>query len=349
MAAIVIARIALSIAVLPLVLRWREISQIGRRLILLGRHQEAVGAEEVPLPANLDMGVALGADALAPDRARILHAAIFFDRRPRTRERIVERGDLDDETVWIGLVLIDPLLEDALIIRVQRQAGVVIGAWSLEPARLDLEHAVAAGATLIDPGADRVARKRRLDEFGPRTPVGIDAARIVNMLHEDVRRVRRDDELGALVVVHDPRHAGRETGVGRVAALPAGALLSEARLQECLKFGLQRGLLPPPRRLARIVARRPGIGAHPLALPVGIFGFIERPGVAEGQADHRHQRHGSQRIARAHFLSSLAIAPDCLPELASLAALGSRQRPERNLARKPSPRKGSLESVFNTP
>src|SRR5215510_6733755 len=320
MAAIVIARIALSIAVLPLVLRWREVSQIRRRLILLGRHQEAVGAEEVPLPADLEMGVALGADAVAPDRARVLHAAIFLDRRPRTRERVVECGDLDDEDVRIGLVLVDPFLEHALIIRVQRQSGVVIGAWSLEAARLDLEHAVAAAAALIDPGADRVARKRRLDEFGPRTAVGIDAARIVDVLHEYVRRVRRDAEFRSLVVVHDARHAGRETSVGRIAALPAGALLGEARLQECLKLGLQRRLLPPPQRLARIVARGTSVGAHPLALPVGIFGFIKCPGVAEGQADRRHQCHGSQRIARAHLLSSLAIAPGCLSDLASIGS-----------------------------
>src|SRR5215467_1101288 len=146
MVAIAIARTVLSIAVLPLVPRWREILEIRRPLVLLGRHQQTVGAEEVALPADLDMGIALGTDALAPDRTRVLHAAIFLDRGPRARERIVERGDLDGENVRIGLVLVDPLLEDALIVRMERQTGVVVGARPLEPTRLDLDHVVAAGA-----------------------------------------------------------------------------------------------------------------------------------------------------------------------------------------------------------
>src|SRR5262252_581080 len=190
MAAIAIARAVLSIAVLPLVLRWREILEVRRPLVLLGRHQEAVGAEEVSLTADLDMGVALGTNALAPDRTRVLHAAIFLDRGPGACERIVERGDLDGENVRIGLVLVDPLLENALIVRMQRQAGVVIGARPLEPAGLDREHVVTAGAALIDPGAERVAREGRLDEVGPRPSVRVDAARIVDVLHQDVGRVR---------------------------------------------------------------------------------------------------------------------------------------------------------------
>src|SRR5262245_24380895 len=109
-------------SVLPLVLRWREISKIRRGLILLRRHQEAVGTQHVALAADLDMGVVLGADALAPDRTRALHAAIFLGRAPGARERIVDGSDLHDEDVRIGLVLIDPLLEDALTVRVQRQA-----------------------------------------------------------------------------------------------------------------------------------------------------------------------------------------------------------------------------------
>src|SRR5207249_3403703 len=109
-------------------------------------------------------GIALGTDALAPERALILHAPIFLDRRPRARERIVERGDLHHENIRVGLVLVDALLEDALIVRMQRQAGVVVGARPFEPARLDLEHGVAAGAALIFPLTDRIARKGRLDE-----------------------------------------------------------------------------------------------------------------------------------------------------------------------------------------
>src|SRR5215475_8213597 len=113
------------------------------------------------------MGIALRTDAFGPGWLRILHAAIFLGRGPGLRQRVVDRRDLDNHDVAIGLVNIDPFLEDTLVIGVQRQTGIVVGTWPLEPARLDFENIVLAGIALIDPLADRVAIERRLDEGRP--------------------------------------------------------------------------------------------------------------------------------------------------------------------------------------
>src|SRR5262249_48477594 len=48
-----------------------EISQIGRRLVLLGWHQMAIRAQEVVFIADVDMGIVLGANVFGPDRAFI--------------------------------------------------------------------------------------------------------------------------------------------------------------------------------------------------------------------------------------------------------------------------------------
>src|SRR5450756_303865 len=59
---------ASSIASLP---RLIEISQVGRRLILLGRHQEPIRAKEIALLADLHVSLPLLAFRLDPERPRI--------------------------------------------------------------------------------------------------------------------------------------------------------------------------------------------------------------------------------------------------------------------------------------
>src|SRR4051812_18919010 len=80
-----------------------EIFEIGRRLVLPRRHQKSIGAEEITLPCDLDMGVAFRADAFFPVRSRVLHVTILLERRPRTCERVVDRRDLIVEESRIGL------------------------------------------------------------------------------------------------------------------------------------------------------------------------------------------------------------------------------------------------------
>src|SRR5215831_9074636 len=111
----------------------REVLQVRRRLVLACRHQEAVGTEKVVLSADLDVNVAFSADRFRPNRLLPgRNAAIFLDRRPRSRQRIVDGRDLVDDDVRVGLVGIEPLLDDGLVVLVQRKTGPVIGARALE-------------------------------------------------------------------------------------------------------------------------------------------------------------------------------------------------------------------------
>src|SRR5437660_5060676 len=80
--------------------RWFEISQIRRRLVLLGRHQEAICAQHIVLLADFDVIVVLGAVDLAPVRPRIWLAAIALGHRPRTRQRMVEHRDFVVKDIW---------------------------------------------------------------------------------------------------------------------------------------------------------------------------------------------------------------------------------------------------------
>src|SRR5262245_62381986 len=81
--------------------RLLEISQIGRRLVLLGGHQVAVRAHHVDLFPDADMLVPLGTNGLEP--YRIAHAMIALDDCPGTGERMVDGCDFVLENVRIGL------------------------------------------------------------------------------------------------------------------------------------------------------------------------------------------------------------------------------------------------------
>src|SRR5713101_3863891 len=106
------------------------------------------------------MRVVLDTDAFVPDRPWTLHATVFLCRGPGTCQRMVERRYFIVENIRIGLVLENPLFDDALVVCVQRKTGIVVGARTFEPARLDFEHIVPAHAAPIDPFADRIARER---------------------------------------------------------------------------------------------------------------------------------------------------------------------------------------------
>src|SRR5215475_5283700 len=69
-----------------------EMPQIGRRLSLPERHQQAVAAQHVLLAADADMDIALGADRLHPDRLAL--ATHGLENRPRPGEGVIGHGDL---------------------------------------------------------------------------------------------------------------------------------------------------------------------------------------------------------------------------------------------------------------
>src|SRR5258705_11721576 len=145
-----------------------EITQVRRRLALAARHQEAIGAQVVDLAADPDQRGPLDAIGLDPVEMRLRLAQISLVDGPRPRQRIVDHGDLVMQDIRIGLVEIDALLEDRLVVEVQRQAGRVVGAASLErAARLSFEHVEAAVTIEVDPLADRITRKAWLHRFSP--------------------------------------------------------------------------------------------------------------------------------------------------------------------------------------
>src|SRR5262249_57196975 len=71
-------------------LRLLEITQIRRRLVLAARHEQAVGAEHVILPADAGMRIVLRTDFLDPIVARIGVAWIFLFHGPLPRQRSVD-------------------------------------------------------------------------------------------------------------------------------------------------------------------------------------------------------------------------------------------------------------------
>src|SRR5690348_2142965 len=92
-----------------------EISQIGRRLVLLRRHQEPIGAEKIVLLADDDLVVALGAIAFGPGRVRLLAAAEGLVDAPGPRQRMIEHRDLVMQNVRIVPVEMEPLHEGRFV------------------------------------------------------------------------------------------------------------------------------------------------------------------------------------------------------------------------------------------
>jgi hypothetical protein len=69
---------------------------------------------------------------------------------------------------------------------VEGQAGFIIGVWQLDAAGFDLQRVEAAVAILVDPFADRIARKGGLGLLGPTASVRIDpSVGIVEVVDND--------------------------------------------------------------------------------------------------------------------------------------------------------------------
>src|SRR6185295_10896571 len=103
----------------------------------------------------------------------------------------------------------DALLDDGLVVVVQRDAAGIERARSLESAGLDLEQIEFAVAIGIDPSANGIAEQGRLDGLRPGAPVREDASRVANVLDQDMRGARRDYEFGLAIRIGDTRHAWR--------------------------------------------------------------------------------------------------------------------------------------------
>jgi hypothetical protein len=98
------------------------------------------------------MLVALGTNRFDPDR--VANAMVVLGYRPRSGQRIVDRCNFIMQNVRIRFVEVDPLLDEGLIVRVQRDAAGVESARTFQVAGLDLKRVIAAASVLIDPFAD---------------------------------------------------------------------------------------------------------------------------------------------------------------------------------------------------
>src|SRR5262249_45649700 len=128
-----------------------------RRLALAGRHQVAVSTYEIMFLAHAHMRIVLRANVFTPNWPRTGIAPVVLGHRPWARQRVVDHRDLVVHHIAVCFVERDALLDDALIILVKRDTGRVVDARTLEAARFDFQHIVAAVAVLIDPGTERIS------------------------------------------------------------------------------------------------------------------------------------------------------------------------------------------------
>ncbi len=225
---------------------------------------------------------------------------------------MIDDGDFIVQHVGIAFVQVHALPYDALVVPVQRSAADIVVAGAFEAACLDQQHVVAAVAVLVDPSADRITRKHRVCIHIIRkvAPVGMNAAIVVDVFHQNVRGVRHDDDLHGRVGVHDSRHAGRQAFVGRVAALSARFLVGEVALVDGLILCGQRHFLQPAGRLGWIesTGARVAFGAVPLAFQVGILRVVERLRSGCGQ-QRRDERGRSDRASEKHVVLPALLCP----------------------------------------
>src|SRR5262245_42915005 len=281
----------------PLFLWQVEVEQVGRLLALLRGHQPAIGrVHEIIFLADLDPVVICRTRLRRPG---LVGADGLLVLEIRARQSAVHHSDVVPENVWVTLLQIEALLDDGLAVASERQAGDVIGARLAQVTRLHFEHVVLTVAILVDPLADGVACKGRINgDLGREVaPVGVDAPEVIAVVtHQNVGDLRRDDDLHGIVEIHHRRHSGWNAVGGRPIAGPAGLQVVLDRLPFLLGF---RGIGRKARNLAPIVGRS---GAEPLALKGGIFAEIddlcgrrrcEQGAGQRGSADQASVKHGS--------------------------------------------------------
>src|SRR6266478_5201850 len=169
-----------------------QIFRIGWRLILLDRHEVAFAVREIQFAADRHPTIVLGAGIFLINRVEL--APIEARYSPRPRQRMVEGGDLIAQHVRIGLVEINPLLDERLVVAVQRNAGRIERARPPHIAGLDFERVVGAVAIGVEPLADGIAGELRVEFLGPVASVSIDAPDRAHGFDQHICDVRLDHD-----------------------------------------------------------------------------------------------------------------------------------------------------------
>src|SRR6266851_406274 len=109
-----------------------EIPQIRCCLFFLCWHEQAVRTQVVRLLANRDMGIVFGTNILTPPDRLVGDDAMIVPRdHPGPRQGIVNGGNLVMEQIGVCAVNKDALLDDGLVVAMERDAAGVIGARAL--------------------------------------------------------------------------------------------------------------------------------------------------------------------------------------------------------------------------
>jgi hypothetical protein len=77
--------------------------------------------------------------------------------------------------IAVGTIEIEPLLDDALIVPMQREAAVVVDAGAFKAASLNLERVVTTVSGRIEPSADGKPVEGGVETLRPIAPIGLDA------------------------------------------------------------------------------------------------------------------------------------------------------------------------------
>src|SRR5947208_12525356 len=96
---------------LELLLALLEIACVGRLLVFARRHQIAIGADEIILPADEHVAIAFRADEFAPLRLGVWILDVAACHGPGPRQGMIVDGDLVAHDVLVVLVEVDALLE----------------------------------------------------------------------------------------------------------------------------------------------------------------------------------------------------------------------------------------------
>ncbi len=204
----------------------------------------------------------------------------------------------------VGIILVDvnPFLDDGLIVGMQGKAAGVERTGASQAARLHFENIVAAIPVGIDPLAHGIAEESRYDFDRPGAPVREDAAVVVDVVDQNVGRLRRHDEFDLAIAVGDARHPRREAPISLGGALSACGLLLGVGLEDGLILRRQRRLLSATGRLADVKSARAADRAPPAA-EIRILRVVPGPRVAACDAQSPQDRccgdQASIEVARA--------------------------------------------------
>src|SRR5207248_9344350 len=94
------------------------------------------------------------------------------------RQRVIDNGDLVVQHIAVGAIQIEPFLDDAPIVPMQREAAVVVDAGACKAASLNLERLVATIPVCIDSSADGQPVQAGLETLRPIATISIHAPAI---------------------------------------------------------------------------------------------------------------------------------------------------------------------------